>query len=194
MKDTLTTTETAKLLGFHVNTLKNWVREGKMPAFRTLGGHYRIRVRDLVQVLRDNGMPVPAMLETRFTIMVIDEDAMFQSQIKGLFSSKANSFIVKPYLSGIDAVIEIGRQAPDLVLSNVRLASMDGFQLLSKLRSNPDVEGLKIVAIADSIDDTDRALNAGATDVFVKTDGFTALIDKIRRIADDKYLESPEAS
>ena len=191
MKDTLTTTETARLLGFHVNTLKNWVRDGKMPAFKTLGGHYRIRVRDLVQVLRDNGTPVPPQLENRYTVMVIDEDAAFQSQMKTAFSEKSNSFIIKPYLNGIDALVDLGRKEPDLIMLNIRPSGMDGFDLLKKLKANPDIDGLKVLAVAESLEDTDRALTAGATDVFVKSDGLGILIEKIKKVAEDKYLDFP---
>jgi len=191
MKDTLTTTETARLLGFHVNTLKNWVRDGKMPAFKTLGGHYRIRVKDLVQVLRDNGMPVPAQLETRYTVMVIDEDAAFQSQMKTVFSEKSNSFIIKPYLNGIDALVELGRKEPDLIMLNIRPSGMDGFDLLKKLKANPGIDGLRILAVAESLEDTDRAIAVGATDVFVKSDGMGVLMEKIKKVAEDKYLDFP---
>ena len=162
-----------------------------MPAFKTLGGHYRIRVKDLVRVLREKGIPVPAALEPRFTIAVVDEDAAFQAQIRGFFSAKPGTFEIKPFLNGYDALMEIGRKSPDLVLLNVRLTSLDGFQLLSRLKSNPDTEGLKILAISDIPADAQTAVSTGAVDAFTKSDGFPALLEKIKRVADDKFLDFP---
>jgi excisionase family DNA binding protein len=191
MKDTLTTTEAAKLLGFHVNTLKNWVRESKMPAFKTLGGHYRIRVVDLVRVLRENSIPVPTQLQSRYTIIVIDEDATFQAQIRGLFSGKPDTFDIKPFLSGYDALVEIGKKPPELILLSLGLTQMDGLQLISKLKSNPDTENLKVIAVSDRPEQANSAASAGATDFFDKSSGPSALIELIKKTANDRYLDFP---
>lgn len=191
MKETLTTTEAAKMLGFHVNTLKNWVRDGKMPAFKTLGGHYRIRAKDLVRVLKENGIPVPPQLEPRYVLLTLDEDANFQAQLKGLFEARPGMFEVKPFLNGYDALMEIGRKAPDIVLLSLRLTHMDGLQLLAKLKSNPATAALKIIAVSDNPADSETAASAGALGFFLKTDGMPALVEKIKAVADDKFLEFP---
>lgn len=44
---TLTLTEAAARVGVHRRTLRAWIRKGRLPATRTPGGHYRIRVADL---------------------------------------------------------------------------------------------------------------------------------------------------
>jgi excisionase family DNA binding protein len=191
IKETLTTTEAARLMGFHVNTLKNWVRDNKMPAFKTLGGHYRIRTLDLVRTLRENGIPIPSQLEPRFNIAVIDEDASFQAQVKGAFSSRPGTFEIKPFLNGFDALVGIGRGIPDMIILNVRLPQMDGLQLLSKLKSNSETEAIKVLAVADNPQEAKSALAAGAADTYVKSEGSTTLVEKIKKIADDKFLDFP---
>lgn len=191
MKETLTTTEAAKMLGFHVNTLKNWVRDGKMPAFKTLGGHYRIRAKDLVRVLKENGIPVPPQLEPRYVLLTLDEDAAFQAQLKGLFEARPGMFEVKPFLNGFDALVEIGRKAPDIILISLRLTHMDGLHLLAKLKSNPTTSALKIIAVSHRPDDSETAKSAGAFDFFLKSDGLPVLIEKIKNAANDKFLEFP---
>jgi len=42
----LTTTEIAQMLGVHIRTVGNWIRQGKLPAIR-LGKSYRISKQDL---------------------------------------------------------------------------------------------------------------------------------------------------
>lgn len=47
MSGDLSTTSAARLLGVHPDTLREWADEGKVPSWRTPGGHRRFRVDDL---------------------------------------------------------------------------------------------------------------------------------------------------
>ena len=58
-KSVFTTFETAKLCHVSPLSIINWVNAGRLPAFRTPGGHRRIRREDLVRFMRDNGIPLP---------------------------------------------------------------------------------------------------------------------------------------
>ncbi len=46
-----TTFQAARLLGITPDTVLNWIKSGKIPAGRTLGGHYRIRKETLDKLL-----------------------------------------------------------------------------------------------------------------------------------------------
>lgn len=192
MKDTLTTTEAAKLLGFHVNTLKNWVRDGKMPAFKTLGGHYRIRIKDLVKVLRENDIPVPTQLQmSRYTIVAIDDEPGFLTLVRKCFKNHRETFDIKTFQNGYDALMEIGKQAPDLILMDIRLPHMDGYEFLTKLRHNEDTRELKVIAVSGHDEERDRILTAGADDFYLKAQDINILLEKMQTLANDKFLEFP---
>ena len=193
MKDTLTTTEAAKLLGFHVNTLKNWVRDGKMPAFKTLGGHYRIRVKDLIRVLRENGIPMPAQLQmSKYSIMAIDDEPAFLTLIKACFKSFQETFQVKTFLNGYDALMDIGRQTPDLVLLDIRLPHMDGFEFLAKLRGNQETGNVKVIAVSGHDAERDKIMESGANDFYLKSEDINVLLSKMEVLSEDKFLEFPK--
>ena len=193
MKDTLTTTEAAKLLGFHVNTLKNWVRDGKMPAFRTLGGHYRIRVQDLVRVLKENDIPVPPQLElSKYTIVAIDDEPSFLTLIKACFKNHTQTFDIKTFTNGYDALMDIGRSVPDLILLDIRLPHMDGYEFLAKLRDNDDTSKLKVVAVSGHDEEREKILDRGADDFYLKSDDINTLLGKMEKLADDMFLEFPK--
>ena len=61
-KAVFTTFEAAKLCHVSPLSIINWVNAGRLPAFRTPGGHRRIRREDLVRIMRDTGMPLPEEL------------------------------------------------------------------------------------------------------------------------------------
>lgn len=193
MKDTLTTTEAARLLGFHVNTLKNWVRDGKMPAFKTLGGHYRIRAKDLVRVLRENEIPVPPQLDVaRYNIMVIDDEPSFLSLIKACFKNNRETFDIKTFSNGCDALMDIGRNAPDLILLDIRLPHMDGYELLARFKQSPETRDVKIVAISGHPEEGEKILQCGADDFYLKSEDINQLLEKMEKLAGDKFLEFPK--
>ncbi|MCX7927144.1 MAG: MerR family DNA-binding transcriptional regulator [Candidatus Omnitrophica bacterium] len=51
VKEILTISEAAKLLGVLPLTLRNWEKKGLLRPFRTLGGHRRFRKTDLEQII-----------------------------------------------------------------------------------------------------------------------------------------------
>lgn len=62
----LTSTEAAALLGIGRTTLKEWVKQGKVPALRTLGGHHRFSMGTILNVL--DQMQLPAQVGESFEL------------------------------------------------------------------------------------------------------------------------------
>jgi excisionase family DNA binding protein len=53
----LTTREAARLLGIAVSTAQNWIEDGVLPAWKTPGGHRRVRLSDVSALLRERTGP-----------------------------------------------------------------------------------------------------------------------------------------
>lgn len=58
----LTTSQTGKLLQSNPSSVGKWIRDGRIKAHRTPGGHHRIRAQDLVAFLLQHDMPIPPQL------------------------------------------------------------------------------------------------------------------------------------
>ncbi|WFB34348.1 response regulator [Kiritimatiellota bacterium B12222] len=59
----LSAPKAANLCGVSRNTICCWIRDGKLPSYRTAGGKYLIRPTDLIQFMEQNHMFVPPVLE-----------------------------------------------------------------------------------------------------------------------------------
>ena len=59
----LTSSEVGDLLQVNPSSVKKWVDDGLLVAFRTPGGHRRIRAADLVSFLVRHEMPIPTDLQ-----------------------------------------------------------------------------------------------------------------------------------
>ena len=74
----LSAPKAANLCGVSRNTICCWIRDGKLPSYRTAGGKYLIRPGDLINFMKDNSMFVPQAL---IDIAAIDEQGNAPSPI-----------------------------------------------------------------------------------------------------------------
>lgn len=194
IRDTLTTAQAAQMLGLHVNTIKNWVRDGRVPSFRTLGGHYRIRVDDLVDTLRKHNIPIPAELRrVKFNIIAADGDGDFLQRITDAFAQHAEKFSLRTYPSGLDALLAATSANPNLILIGTNLTDMNGVQLIRKLRENPTFEKTLIIGVIQADDERTGLLDAAATDTFIRAQDVKILLGKIQDVIGYKFLTAETA-
>ena len=95
-------------------------------------------------------------------VFVVDDDKVFHFIIKKLFSK--NNIQINPsfYLNGLEAIDEIrekinsGNSLPDLILLDINMPIMDGWQFLDEFRqtrkANPNPAGKTIIYLVSSSD------------------------------------------
>ena len=54
MKEFVTVSEAARMLGVCCKTIRDWTNDGRLPCVRTLGGHRRIRKSDIDELVGGN--------------------------------------------------------------------------------------------------------------------------------------------
>jgi two-component system copper resistance phosphate regulon response regulator CusR len=111
-------------------------------------------------------------------ILIIEDDIKTAAYIqKGLTSS---GFSVDVMHNGEDGLFSASEQFYDLLVLDVMMPKLDGFSLLSKLRtSNREVKVIFLTA-RDAIEDRVRGLELGADDYLVKPFSFAELLARIR--------------
>jgi two-component system cell cycle response regulator DivK len=91
---------------------------------------------------------------------------------------------------GVEGVDQARSWNPDLILMDLRMPRMDGFEAIKILRSDPSTADIPIIAISAwaSAKHKERALEAGADEHFTKPVDLSRLIETINR-----YLKQPES-
>lgn len=171
----LTSHQVGRLLQVSPSTVVGWINQGKLEAFRTPGGHRRIQVGDLRRFLTSNRIPVPAELgrtpEVR-RVFVVDDDPLVIKAVRRALEPhvRAGQVEVDGCEDGIKALVRIGALQPDLVLLDIYMEGLDGFEVCRRLKQIPDVDGLRIVAMSaqPSEEDRRRILDRGAIDYWPK--------------------------
>ena len=88
-------------------------------------------------------------------ILIVDDEPSITVPLK--FLMEQNHFEVKVVHNGEDALSAIERFAPDLVLLDVMLPTVDGFQVCQRIRESPRHKDLKIVFLSALTRDMDIA-------------------------------------
>ena len=162
----LTSYQVGALLQVNPSSVNKWVKDGRIPAFRTPGGHRRIRAGDLVAFLNEHKMPVPISLAqaSRRRLLIVDDD---QRQLESM------QRLLKPYIdrvdvllvgNGVDALVQVGSFKPHLVVLDVYMPSMDGLEVCRRLKASAETQGIQIImATAEPTPEVEKkATEAGA--------------------------------
>ena len=102
------------------------------------------------------------------SILIIDNDESIVEFLSFFFESKG--FTVYTALDGVEGVNLALFHKPAVIISDMMMGQMHGFEVLQKIRSHPELaSAVLIVASAKSYKpDIDRARQLGATDYVVK--------------------------
>jgi excisionase family DNA binding protein len=126
----MTLGQAAKFLGVAQSTIRKWSDQGRVPAFYTPGGHRRYRRRDLESFIDRSG-PGGAGAAGPL-VLVVDDDARLREYMRA--NLELAGYAVAEAEDGEQALRAIEHQAPDLVLLDLVMPGVDGWQLLRQLQ------------------------------------------------------------
>ena len=119
----------------------------------------------------------------KMIVLIVDDDEFLLEMYALKF--KEEGFHVEIAESGREALEQVERVKPDVVLLDVVLPEMDGFAVLQKLRSEKKTNFPLVVILTNlgQKDDTERGMRLGADDYVVKAH-FTPseVVEKVRKL------------
>lgn len=150
------TSEVADLFNVNRVTIYRWVKEGMVKGYK-VGKHLKIPLVEVERLKREFGFgdmplekhrgsaaeaagqaaqPAPGDPLQKKLVMAIDDDenilTFIQSAFEGLGLNKHCT--LKTYANGLDAVLQIGEERPDLILLDIVMPNLNGFELAAKIR------------------------------------------------------------
>jgi len=147
--DWLTLGQAAKFLGVAQSTIRKWSDQGRVPAFYTPGGHRRYRRRDLEAFVDRSG---PGRAGGPL-VLVVDDDARLREFMR--VSLEAEGYAVREAESAEQALAALEDQAPSLVLLDVVLPGVDGWQMLQQMQERHG--SVPVIMFSGKIDEQSAA-------------------------------------
>jgi excisionase family DNA binding protein len=164
-------------------TLWRWVKSGKLKAYTTPGGQYKIHKDDLEMFVKKNLRHLIADDRTgEARILIVDDDPRVQELLTIICSR--HGYKTEPASDGFEAGIKVLEFKPDLIILDLFLPGLNGFELCRKIKENADTAHIKILAITghDTEANKERIIHAGADDYLEKPFDPDFLIRKVESL------------
>ena len=162
----LTSSEVGHLLQVNPSSVKKWVDDGLLEAFRTPGGHRRIRAIDLLAFLARHRMPIPLELQDvgRRRVLLVDDDQPQLSALTRSLKRHAERIETISVNNGIDALVLVGSFHPHIVVLDVYMPDIDGLEVCGRLKKRPETRDVQVIIVSGGLTPTleRKALEAGA--------------------------------
>ena len=114
-------------------------------------------------------------------LIVEDDDRIADPLVTGLQREGLEAERVATGRAGLDRIADAGSPFPDVVLLDLRLPDMDGFEVCKQIRAEHDVPIIVVTARGEEVDRV-LGLELGADDYVVKPFGFRELLARIRAV------------
>ncbi|MCK9261876.1 MAG: response regulator [Azoarcus sp.] len=152
----ISTAQAARQLGLSLGAVQQMVEHGKLVAWKTAGGHRRIR-QDSVDALLSNTTQQPSAPTSmaiarphgeNLSVVILEDDLLLQTVYRETMAKWGLPLEIQMFDNGLDALLEVGRCMPDLLIADLRMSGLDGFQMIRRLRDNPATQDLPIVVVS----------------------------------------------
>jgi len=115
-------------------------------------------------------------------ILLVDDEEGFLVVIRAALEIRG--FEVVTATSAIEAGLELFSKKPDLILMDIRMPGIDGFQACAAIRKNSDTANIPIMIVSALAEEAliNKAHKMGIPDYFVKPIDIEKLVDRIKEV------------
>lgn len=183
LKRTYSITEAADLCGINRITLWRWIKSGKLHAHRTPTGLFIIKQEDLESFIRKDLTFLDINLKNdNKTILIVDDDSSFRNLLKEILGR--TDYIIEEAENAFEAGIKIMKHKPALIILDLYMPEMDGFEMCRIIKEEPNTSDIKILAVTGyaTLEVEKRIMEFGADDFLEKPFKTENLIDRIDQL------------
>jgi excisionase family DNA binding protein len=161
----VSTSEAARMLGVSNTTIQFMVERGELEAWKTRGGHRRISVASIDRLRQsrsnraDRGRLSPQD-NASLKVLVVEDDESLRRLYQQTLSQWDLPLSVMSADDGMQALLMIERSRPDVLITDLNMAPMNGYDFVRRLRKQPEYNAMTII-IVTGVDYADIEANGG---------------------------------
>jgi len=159
----LTLGQAAKYLGIAQSTVRVWTDSGRLPVFYTPGGHRRFLRSDLDAFIQRNGAGSRPRGDA--VVLVVDDNPKLRSFIR--VNLEFDGMVVREAATAEEGLAALDEDPPDLVMLDVNLPGIDGWEMLRRVRERHGIDSLPVMMFSGKTEGGTEKAQAGGANAFV---------------------------
>jgi len=183
----LTTGDIAKYCHVtHVGVVK-WIKSGKLKAYATPGGHYRIEKKDFKYFLTSYKMPIHEEYfhKDNPRILIVDDHAADVDLVTRHLLEQNPNYGIESASDGYEAGLKVGVFRPNLVILDLVMPRVDGFEVCRRIKRGEKTKHIKVLAMTAHRNNQkylEDILQCGAEACFTKPIDFAAFLKQVKKL------------
>ncbi|MCK4547876.1 MAG: response regulator [Candidatus Eisenbacteria sp.] len=182
----LSTGSIGKLLGMDRTTVWGWIKSGKLPAERTIGGQYRVDQQALADLLREKGIPVPRELadDHPTRVLIADDDPAVLGFLEATLSRDGSGFEIATATNGFAAGKLVASFRPHLAVIDIQMPGLGGLDVCADIKKDKATKVIKIIVVTGypTPENRERARRIGVEKFLEKPVGPEAFMDAVHSV------------
>jgi len=155
MDDIFTVFKASKYCNVSPKTIINWIEAGHIKAYKTVGGHRRIKKSDLENFMKKQGIPIPEeeMISERKRILIVDDDPIIVETIVQALEEEEYDYEILSASDGFEAGLQVNHFKPHLLILDIMMPDIKGYDVCKKIKENKETKDTKIIVLSAYLDD-----------------------------------------
>jgi len=164
VKSYLTPKEVAELLMVSTAAVRLWAERGILKARVTAGGHRRFKLDDIKEFAIKKNIQLNTNTGENPKILIVDDDIHFAEFLKTLLKIEIKNVEIEISLDGFDAANKLHSFTPNILLLDLKIPGLDGFQVCQAVKDNPLQNHIRVITISGDVNQSkiDRLKAIGA--------------------------------
>jgi CheY-like chemotaxis protein len=167
-------------------TVANWIDQGLLKGHKTPTGRRRVEADDLKAFLRAHDMAVPQDLATgngHTTVVVVDDDPGYlKALVLTIERSELDAEVVEA-ATGVDALLEIGRVQPTLIVLDYSLPDLNAPEVIRRLLEPGRQLDVEVIVVTGGMPEKAAVelREMGVKTIVNKVDGMQAVVEAMQQ-------------
>ena len=163
-KEYITPSEVASLLIVSPVTVRQWSQKGLLAFEQTPGGHRRYHYSTIEDFARKRGLHLHNRQSQALRILIVDDDPLICLYLTELLQTISSDIKTDTAKNGFEAGQKVQAFQPDILLLDLFMPDLDGFQTCQHIKQNPETNSIRIIAMTGhpSAENITRIINVGA--------------------------------
>jgi hypothetical protein len=145
--DILTTRQAARMLGLSTTTVQKMVAHGELEAWVTSGGHRRIFRSAVEKLMPARPDQATGASSRALRVLLAEDDALQVAYFESLLKRCSHPVVLAVVGDGSQALIQIERQRPDVVVTDLMMRPFDGYQLVKTLATEEEYSAIDVLVV-----------------------------------------------